>query len=85
MRGPHALYDDMALSKAFAITERFKAEFRFDAYNVFNHPVLAIPGNQCVDCAGDKNAGKITDIEADSAPGSPVGMRQLQFGVRLTF
>jgi hypothetical protein len=85
MRGPHALYDDMALSKAFTITERFKAEFRFDAYNIFNHPVLAIPGNQCVDCAGSKTAGQITDIEADSAPGSPVGMRQLQFGVRLTF
>jgi hypothetical protein len=85
MRGPHAFYDDMALSKAFIITERVRAEFRFDAYNVFNHPVLAVPGNTCVDCAGNSNAGQITDIEADSAPGSPVGMRQLQFGVRLTF
>jgi hypothetical protein len=83
LRGPHAFYDDMALSKAFAITERFRAEFRFDAYNVFNHPVINFPGNTCIDCGG--NAGQITDIEADSAPGSPVGMRQLQFGVRLTF
>jgi len=82
-RGPHAFYDDMALSKTFSITERFKAQFRFDAYNVFNHPVLALPGNQCVDCGG--SSGQITDIEADAAPGSPVGMRQLQFGVRLTF
>jgi hypothetical protein len=85
MRGPHAFYDDMALSKAFIITERVRAEFRFDAYNIFNHPVLAVPGNTCVDGAGNTNAGQITDIEADSAPGSPVGMRQLQFGVRLTF
>jgi hypothetical protein len=82
-RGPHAFYDDMALSKSFTITERVKAQFRFDAYNLFNHPVLAVPGNQCVDCGG--SAGQITDIEADSAPGSPVGMRQLQFGVRVTF
>jgi Carboxypeptidase regulatory-like domain/TonB dependent receptor len=82
-RGPHAFYDDMALSKNFTITERIKAQFRFDAYNVFNHPVLAIPGNTCVDCTG--SAGQITDIEADAAPGSPVGMRQLQFGVRITF
>ena len=29
--------------------------------------------------------GFFTDIEADAAPGSPVGMRQLQFGVRVTF
>jgi Carboxypeptidase regulatory-like domain len=82
-RGPHAFYDDMALSKNFGITERIKAQFRFDAYNVFNHPVLGAPGNTCVDCGG--SSGKITDIEADSAPGSPVGMRQLQFGVRITF
>jgi hypothetical protein len=81
-RGPHAFYDDMALSKTFTITERVKAQFRFDAYNLFNHPVLAIPSNTCVDCAG---AGQITDIEADASPGAPIGMRQLQFGVRLTF
>jgi hypothetical protein len=80
-RGPHAFYDDMALSKNFAITERVKAQFRFDAYNIFNHPVLALP-NSCVDCS---NGGQITDIEADSAPGAPIGMRQLQFGVRVTF
>jgi hypothetical protein len=83
MRGPHAFYDDMALSKNFTITERVKAQFRFDAYNLFNHPVLAVPGNTCVDCGG--NAGQITDIEADSAPGAPIGMRQLQFGFRFTF
>jgi hypothetical protein len=84
LRGPHAFYDDMALSKNFTVTERVKAQFRFDAYNLFNHPVLALPGNQCVDCFGS-DAGKITDIEADSAPGAPIGMRQLQFGVRVTF
>jgi len=55
----------MAMSKTFTITERVKAQFRFDAYNVFNHPVLALP-NSCVDCGGQ--SGQITDIEADSAP-----------------
>jgi len=82
-RGPHAFYDDMALSKNFTITERVKAQFRFDAYNLFNHPVLAVPGNTCVNCGN--SSGQITDIEADSAPGAPIGMRQLQFGVRVTF
>jgi hypothetical protein len=85
-RGPHAFYDDMALSKNFTITERVKAQFRFDAYNVFNHPVLGFnsnQGNTCIDCGG--SAGQITDIEADSAPGAPIGMRQLQFGFRVTF
>ena len=82
-RGPHAFYDDMALSKNFTITERVKAQFRFDAYNVFNHPVLAGPAINASIAAA--NAGQITDIEADSAPGAPIGMRQLQFGVKVTF
>jgi hypothetical protein len=82
-RGPHAFYDDMSMLKNFTITERVTAQFRFDAYNVFNHPVLGTPGNQCVDCGG--SAGQITDIEADAAPGAPIGMRQLQFGFRVTF
>jgi hypothetical protein len=83
--GPHAFYDDMSLSKTFNITERYKAQFRFDAYNLFNHPVLALPGNQCLDCLGNSSAGQITDIEADSAPGAPIGMRQLQFGFKFIF
>ena len=85
-RGPRAFFSDMALAKNFTITERIKAQFRFDAYNVFNHPVLgfnANQGNLCIDCGG--SAGQITDIENDSSPGSPTGMRQLQFGVRVTF
>jgi hypothetical protein len=84
--GPGFFGDDMSLMKAFKITERVQAQFRFDAYNVFNHPVLGFnssQGNLCVDCGG--NAGQITDIENDTSPGSPNGMRQLQFGVRVIF
>jgi hypothetical protein len=86
LRGPHAFFDDMAVSKNFTVTERIKAQFRFDAYNLFNHPVLGFnsaQGNTCVDCGG--SSGQITDIEADASPGNPTGMRQLQFGVRITF
>jgi outer membrane receptor protein involved in Fe transport len=85
-RGPRGFYSDMALAKTFNITERYKAQFRFDAYNVFNHPVLAFSstqGNTCVDCGSD--SGRITDIENNNSPGSPSGMRQLQFGVRFIF
>src|SRR5580658_2598607 len=87
-RGPHVFYDDMSLSKTFNITERFKAQFRFDAYNVFNHPVLgfnANQGNTCIDTSCGPTAGQITDIEGDNSPGSPNGMRQLQFGVKFIF
>jgi outer membrane receptor protein involved in Fe transport len=87
-RGPRVFFDDMSLSKKFTITERIHAEFRFDAFNVFNHVVYGFnstQGNTCIDCAASGGAGQITDIEHDASPGSPNGMRQLQFGVRATF
>ena len=83
--GPRAFFSDLSLAKNFKITEGIKATFRFDAYNVFNHPVLGFnsnQGNTCVDCAG---GGQITSIEGDSSPGAPTGMRQLQFGVKVVF
>ena len=85
LRGPHAFFSDLSLSKNFSITEKYRAQFRFDAYNVFNHPVLGFSstqGNTCVDCVG---AGVISAIEADASPNAPNGMRQLQFGLRFTF
>jgi hypothetical protein len=85
LRGPHAFFSDLSVAKNFPFTERVKAQFRFDAYNVFNHPVLGFnsaQGNTCIDCSG---AGQITAIEADASPNAPNGMRQLQFGLRVTF
>ncbi len=85
LRGPRAFFSDISLSKNFSITEKYKAQFRFDAYNVFNHPVLGFgstQGNTCVDCGG---GGIISAIEADASPNAPNGMRQLQFGLRFTF
>jgi hypothetical protein len=85
LRGPHAFFSDLSVAKTFPITEKYKAQFRFDAYNVFNHPVLGFgstQGNVCVDCPG---GGQITAIEADASPNAPNGMRQLQFGLRFTF
>jgi hypothetical protein len=84
--GPSGFWADATLMKNFSVTERVKAQFRMDAFNVFNHPVLgfnANQGNLCIDCGG--NAGQVTDIEADSSPGSTTGMRQLEFALKLIF
>jgi hypothetical protein len=77
--GPGLFTSDLSVMKNFQVTERLKAQFRMDAFNVFNHPVLGFSstqGNTCVDCAG---AGQITSLEQDTS------MRQLQFAIRLTF
>jgi len=85
-RGPRAFFADASIMKNFTLTERLKAQFRMDAFNVFNHPVLGFNNNQnggtCVDCSGN---GRITDIEHDASPGSATGMRQLEFALKLIF
>jgi len=78
--GPNEFLSDLSLLKNFKITERFNGQFRVEAFNVFNHPVLGFnssQGNKCIDCTGD--AGKITSIENGTSP------RQLQFGARISF
>jgi hypothetical protein len=85
LRGPSVFFSDLSIAKNFTITEKYKAQFRFDAYNVFNHPVLGFnsaQGNTCIDCAG---GGIISSIEANASPNAPNGMRQLQFGLRFNF
>jgi hypothetical protein len=86
-RGPRSFTADAAVSKNFSLTEKVKAQFRMDVFNLFNHPVLGFNSNQsgsgqCIDCAG---AGFITGIEADASPGSTTGMRQVEFALKLFF
>jgi hypothetical protein len=80
--GPRGFYSDLSVNKSIPITERFRAQFIFDAFNVFNHPVLAFSQNNgangCVDCQGGNN-GKITGLEQGTS------MRALQFAIRLSF
>ncbi|HLZ44016.1 MAG TPA: TonB-dependent receptor [Candidatus Sulfotelmatobacter sp.] len=73
--GPGEFRSDMSLFKNFSITERVKAQFQAEFFNVFNHPVYDLPSG-CIDCAGN---GLITNIEPDSS------MREMQLGFRVTF
>jgi hypothetical protein len=80
-RGPHLFTSNLSLAKNFRVTERFRGEFRMDANNIFNHPVMGFnytQGNACIDCAGT-DAGRITNIENNTS------MRLLTFGLRLSF
>ena len=81
-RGPGAWFDNMSVAKIFRITERFSTEFRVDAFNVFNHPVLANPG-ACIDCGG--NNGFITGLAGSTSGIGNNGMRYLQFGLKALF
>ncbi|HKW16698.1 MAG TPA: TonB-dependent receptor [Terriglobales bacterium] len=80
--GPAGFYSDLSVAKRFRITERTSAQFRMDAFNVFNHPVYAFSANNgattCIDCTGGTN-GDITGLEGGT------NMRELQFSLRLDF
>jgi TonB dependent receptor len=77
--GPRQFMADASLMKDVPITERVKGQFQFQAFNLFNHPVLDIPnssGARCVDCS---NGGVISNLDSN------VSMRQLQFAFRVAF
>jgi hypothetical protein len=79
-RGPKLFNTDMSVFKDFSITERTKAQFQVQFYNVFNHVNLDLP-DACVDCndAGVATGGKITNIAYGSQ------MRALTLGLKLNF
>jgi len=84
LRGPGYWDSDLSLLKKISVTERVKSEFRFEAFNVFNHRNNGTPdvfwsefgfgGSSCIDCS---DGGQIKRL------GGP--MRQLQFGLKFSF
>jgi trimeric autotransporter adhesin len=72
-RGPGMANWDVSLFKNFKISERFNAEFRAEALNLFNTPLFANPNTNF----GTAAFGKIT-YQANLP-------RQLQLGVRFFF
>jgi outer membrane receptor protein involved in Fe transport len=64
---------DLSLFRQFPITERFRMEFRFEAFNVTNTPIWAVP----VSSMEASNFGSVTHTA--STP------RQLQFGLKFYF
>jgi hypothetical protein len=81
-RGPGEFTDNVSIAKNFHFTERYSGQFRMDAFNVFNHPILDMSsqegeGGTCIDCGGSN--GQITNIAFGTT------MRQLQFSVKLIF
>ena len=75
MRGPKFFNADAALFKDFSVTERYRVQFQFQMFNLFNHANLDLP-NTCVDCS---NGGSITNIAFGAQ------MRRLQFGLKFAF
>jgi hypothetical protein len=64
---------DMSLNKVFSITESKRLEFRAEVFNLFNHPVFAIPGTNIDQSSG----GQVTStLNSD---------RIIEFSLKLFF
>jgi hypothetical protein len=72
-RSPGQWYVDMGLSKDISFGERYKLQFRIDAFNVFNHANLFIDGNADI----SNSSGFVRGFKA--------GLRTAQGGVRFSF
>jgi hypothetical protein len=71
---------DLSLFRQFPITERFRLEFRFEAFNVTNTPVWGVPISSFD--APLSSSGKPTFGTVNHTANAP---RQLQFGLKLYF
>jgi len=72
--GPGTKIVNLSLGKSFSFTERVRAEFRGEFFNLFNTPQFGkVDGN-----INDGNFGKITSLAFDS-------QREIQLTFRVTF
>jgi hypothetical protein len=80
LRGPSQFYLDAGLSKTFAIlpSDRLRAIFRADAYNVLNHPTFGTPTASIASAAFGQTATQTNPL---GGQGNRVG----QFSLRLEF
>ncbi len=92
VRGPNYWNLDGGLLKDFALTERFKLQFRAEMFNVLNHPNFENPRNATSGSASVTSSAFgqtccATAAVASAQQVNPVGepMRVIQLGLKLSF
>jgi hypothetical protein len=71
--GPGHVNFDTSLSKRFTVVGSSNVEFRWDVFNLFNHPGFGFPNS----AIGNPNAGRIASTVVDN--------RSMQFALKLNF
>jgi hypothetical protein len=76
---------DVTLAKKMSLTERVKAELRFEGYNILNHPHFLNPGNGSADnnLIGQPQFGVITATYTQ--PDNTTSARQIQVALKIVF
>ncbi len=77
---------DVTLAKRMTITERIKAELRFEGYNILNHPHFLNPGTDPLgigNLIGQSQFGVITSTYTQ--PDGTTSARQIQVALKILF
>jgi hypothetical protein len=93
LRGPGYWNDDFSLFRDIPFTERFKLQFRAEAFDVFNHPNLGYPGGGSqANFSGSTTTGGVTSYKngfnliTNTVPSTgPGANRNLQLALKLIF
>jgi hypothetical protein len=94
--GPPFKRLDLSTFKDFAISERFRLQFRAEFFNILNHPnfnapgfggngVISIPGALNFTPNGDGTFGAGTFGAIGSTRDAPYDPRQIQFALKLYY
>lgn len=91
LRGPGVVNWDAGLFREFVVTERWKVQFRAEAFNTSNTPHFANPGGNVSNLNLNPNGtvrdlGGFTEITGVSAPSREgIDERQFRVGLRISF
>ncbi|HSU61958.1 MAG TPA: carboxypeptidase regulatory-like domain-containing protein [Bryobacteraceae bacterium] len=77
LRAPGTFNFDLAAAKNFSIKERFRVQFRVDAFNALNHPQLGFPNQNVNPTNPAKTSTAITSTIGDN--------RDLQAAIKVLF
>jgi hypothetical protein len=91
LRGPGLINVDFGLTRDFAITEKYKVQFRAEAFNATNTPHFGNPGNNVSNLQLNPDGSiralggfsEITGIRTTAREG--VDERVVRLGLRLSF
>jgi Carboxypeptidase regulatory-like domain/TonB-dependent Receptor Plug Domain len=82
VRTPLLFSSDLSLIKGFLLSpvhEGIRMELRLEAHNAFNHPTFSVGGpGSSTTTVGDPGFGALTSM-------SPIGARQIQLALKITF